>query len=103
MQPFNQDLIYAVTWWQHQPPRHSFLPNAVKTGNMDLIQTLNKLWYAVYYSHLEQGNTALCLQKLASGFNHKVVLLVSIKPRVFPNLTWDNIDTLEETLTGNGT
>ena len=104
-QSFSQDLIYAVTRGQHKPPKHILLPNAVKTltGNVELIQTLNKLGHGVSYSQLEENETALCLQKLATGFNHRVVLPVSIKPHVFTNLAWDNIDRLEETLTGKGT
>ncbi|KAJ7380877.1 hypothetical protein OS493_004460 [Desmophyllum pertusum] len=52
---------------------------------------------------MEENDTALCLQKLAVGLNQRVVLPASIKPHVFNNLAWDNIDRLEETLTGNGT
>ncbi|XP_076121490.1 uncharacterized protein LOC143102032 [Alosa pseudoharengus] len=55
------------------------------------------------YSQLEENNTALCLQKLATASNQRVVLPASIKPHVFTNLAWDNIDRLEETLTGKGT
>ena len=55
------------------------------------------------YSQLEDNDTALCLQKLATGLNHRVALPASIKPYVFTNLAWDNIDRLEETLTGKGT
>ena len=55
------------------------------------------------YDQLEENDTAMCLQKLAMGFNQRAVLPVSIKPHVFTNLAWDNIDRLEETLTGKGT
>ena len=55
------------------------------------------------YSQLEESNTAQCLQKLATASNQRVVLPASIKPHVFTNLAWDNIDRLEETLTGKGT
>ena len=105
VQSFSQDLIYAVTCGQHKPPKHLLLPNAVKTltGNVELIQTLNKLGHGVSYSQLEENDTALCLQKLAASFNHQVVLPASIKPHVFTNLAWDNIDRLEETLNGKGT
>ena len=43
--------------------------------------------------------TLLCLQKLATSLKQKVVLSASIKPYVFTNLAWDNLDRLEETLT----
>ena len=52
------------------------------------------------YFQLEENDTALCLQKLATGLNHRVALPASIKPYVF---AWDNIDQLEVTLTGKGT
>jgi len=40
---------------------------------------------------------------MAANLNQKVVLLGTIQPNVFPNLVRDNIDRLEETLTGEGT
>jgi len=36
---------------------------------------------------------------MAASLNQKVVLPGTIQPNVFPNLAWDNIDRLEETLT----
>ena len=47
------------------------------------------------YTQLVENDTALCLQKMW--------LLASIKPHVFTNLTWDNIDRIEETLSGKWT
>ena len=47
--------------------------------------------------------TALCLQKLAASMNHQVILPAAIKPHVFTNLAWDNIERIEETLSGKGT
>ena len=64
---------------------------------------LNKFGHGVSYSQLEENDTALCLQKLATGLNHRVALPASIKPYVFTNLAWESIDRLEETLTGKGT
>ena len=105
VQSFSQDLIDAVTRGQHKPPKHILLPYAVKTltGNVELIHTLNKLGHGASYSQMEENETALCIQKLATGFDHRVVLLVSIKPDISTNLAWDNIDRLEETFTGKGT
>lgn len=98
VQSFSQDMIYAVTCGQHKPPKHLLLPYAVKTltGNVEIMQTLNNIGHGV-------SHTALCLQKLDVGLNQRVVLPASIKPHVFTNLAWDNIDRLEETLTGKGT
>ena len=97
-------MAYAVTCGQHKPPKHILLPHAVKTltGNVELIRTLNKFGHGVSYFQLEENDTALCLQKLATGLNHRVALPSSMKPYVFTTLAWDNIDRLEETLTGKG-
>lgn len=94
-----------MTCGQYKPPKHLLLPYAVKTltGDVELIQTLNKLGFGVSYSQLEENDTALYLQKLATGFIQGVVLPASIKPHVFTNLAWDNIDRLEENLTGKST
>ena len=94
-----------MTCGKHKPPKHLLLPYAVKTltGNIEIIRMLNKFGHGVSYSQLEENDTALCLQKLATGLNHRVALLASIKPYVFTNLAWDNIYRLEETLTGKGT
>jgi len=35
--------------------------------------------------------------------NKRVILPSTVKPNVFTNLAWDNIDRLEETLSGQGT
>ncbi|KAG0710546.1 hypothetical protein GWK47_022606 [Chionoecetes opilio] len=105
VESFSQDMIYAVTRGQYKPPKHFLLPYAVKalTGNTEVIRILNKFGHGVSYDQLEENDTALCLQKLAMGFNQRAVLPLSIKPHVFTNLAWDNIDRLEETLTGKGT
>ncbi len=59
--------------------------------------------HGVSYSQLEENDTALCLQQLATDLNHRVALPCSIKPHAFTSLPWDNIDRLEETLTGKDT
>ena len=98
-------MVHAVTCGQHKPPKQILLPCAVKTltGNVELIWTLNSLEHGVSYSQLDENDTALCLQKLATDFNHRVALPCSIKPNVFTSLAWDNADRLEETLTRKGT
>ena len=47
--------------------------------------------------------TPLSVQKLASGLDEKVSPPASIKPQVFTNLAWDNINRIEETLSGKET
>ena len=90
---------------QSKPPKHIPLSYGVRTldENVELIEMLNRLGYGVSYSQLEKNDTALCLQKMAANLNQKLVLPGTIQPNMFPNLAWDNIDRLEETLTGEGT
>ena len=105
IQSFGQDLIYAVTCGQHKPPKHVLLPYAVKilTGNTEIIRILNKSGHGMSYTQLEENDTVLCLQKPTSGLDERVSLPAPIKPHVFTNLAWDNIDRIEETLSGKGT
>ena len=100
---FAQDLVYAVTNGKEKTAKHILLPNAVKslTGNVELIHTLNRLGHSLSYSMMQQIDTALCLQKLSSGDN--VPLPTDLRPSIFTTLVWDNIDLLEETLTGGDT
>ena len=102
---FSQDIIYATTCGQTKPPKQILLSYGVKTmtGNVELIQMLNRFGHAVSYSQIEENDTALCLQKMASSLNQTTILPGTIRPNVFTNLAWDNIYRLEETLTGGGT
>ena len=50
---------------------------------------------------MQQIDTALCLQKLSS--EDGVVLPTDLQKCVFTTLVWDNIDRVEETLSGGGT
>ena len=69
------------------------------TANVGLIHTLNRLGHCISYSQLEEVDTALCLHKLAlSGC--EVALPRNIQPNVLITLAWDNIDQLEETISG---
>ena len=105
VQSFSQDIIYAVTCGKTKPPKHILLSYGVKTltGNVEIIQMLNRFGHGVSYSQLEENDTALCLQKLAANLNQTTILPGTIQPNVFTNPAWDNIDRLEETLTGKGT
>ena len=94
IQSFGQDQIYAVTCSQHKPPKHVLLPYAIKTltRNTEIIRILNKSGHGMSYTQLDENDTALCLEKLASTLEEKVSLPASVKPRVFTNLTWDKTD-----------
>ena len=83
--------------------KHITLPFTVKslTGNVELVHILNRLGHGVSYSQLQEIDTALCLQKLSLS-DCQPALPRDIHPRVFTTLAWDNIDRLEETLSGEG-
>ena len=61
-----------------------------------------RLCHSVSYSQLEEMDTALCLQKLSLS-EGDVPLPANIHPGVFTTLAWNNIDRLEETISGEGT
>ena len=86
-------------------PKHILLPHAVKslTNNVELIQIINRCGHGMSYSQIEEINTALCLQKLASTPENSIPLPGNIKPYISTTLAWDNVDRLEETLSGEGT
>ena len=102
---FGQDIIYGVTGGRQKPPKQILLPYAVKTltNNVELIQTLNRCGYGTTYSQIEQINIALCLQKMGLTPDNEVPLPENIQAYVNTTLAWDNIDRLEETLSGAGT
>jgi hypothetical protein len=69
-------------------------------GNVKLIYIMNILGLDISYHQLADNDTAICLRKLAGALNDRVVLSENVQPYVFTNLSWDNIDRLEATLTG---
>ena len=105
MNSIGQDMIFTVSGGQQKPPKHILLPYAVKslTNNVELIQMINRCGHGIAYSQIEELNTALCLQKLASTPENAVPLPDNIQPYISTTLAWDNIDRLEETLSGKGT
>ncbi|KAK3751112.1 hypothetical protein QZH41_016239, partial [Actinostola sp. cb2023] len=102
---FGQDMVFGVTAGRQKTPKHILLPYAVKslTNNVELIQILNRCGHGVAYSQIEELNTALCLQKMAMTPENAVPLPGNIKPYNNTSLAWDNIDRMEETLSGGGT
>ena len=86
-------------------PKHILLPWAIKTltGNVELIRTMNRLGHGCSYIRLEEIDTALCIEKLESVQGGGVPLPSSIHPSVPTVLAFDNIDRLEELLSGAGT
>ena len=74
------------------------------SGNVELIQILNRLGHGISYSQLEEVDTALCLQKLAMTPEDGVPLPSNIvHPGTDTVFAFDNIIRLEGTLSGGGT
>lgn len=102
---FGQDIIYGVSGGRQKPPKQVLLPYAVKTltNNAQLVQLLNRCGHGIAYSQIEEMNTAFCLQKMAATPENDIPLPENIQPFISTTLAWDNIDRLEETLSGAGT
>jgi hypothetical protein len=101
-----QDILYAVTNGQAVTPKHILLPWAIKTmtGNVELIRILNRLGHGCSYTRLEEVDTALCMEKLKDSEDSEgPPLPKGMHPEVPTVLAFDNIDSLEETLSGAGT
>ena len=100
-----QDLVFGITRGRIKPPKHILLPSAVKslTGNVELIQLLNRLGHGIAYSQLEELNSSLCLKKLCMAEQTGFPLPGNIHPHTDTILAFDNIDRLENTLSGGGT
>ena len=64
---------------------------------------LNRCGHGIAYSQIEEISIALCLQKMALTPVNEVSLPENIQGYVNTMLAWDNIDKLEETLSGTGT
>ena len=103
MKSFSQDLIFGVTKGRIRQPKHILLPYAVKTltNNVELVSVLDRYGHSISYSHLDEINTALCLEKMAA--TSEIPLPDNTQPHVSTSLAWDNIDRLEATLSGEGT
>ena len=102
---FRQDLVFGVTNGGVEAPKHMLLPYAVKslTNNVELTQIINLFGCGVSYSQIEELNTTLCLEKLAAIPENMIPLPDNIKPYNIPtSLACDNIERLEETLSGEG-
>lgn len=82
-------------------PKSILLPSQVKelTNNTELINTLCRLGHGISYTVLEEILTEVAFQKTQHVENQEP-LPESIEKEVFSILVEDNIDRLEETLSG---
>lgn len=96
------DVIYATTAARIKLAKHILLPSGIKslTGNVEIIHMLNRLGHGISYSHLMEIDTAVAMARQDSD---NTLIPSCVRPHVFTTLAWDNIDKLEETLSGAGT
>ncbi|CAH3160923.1 unnamed protein product, partial [Pocillopora meandrina] len=96
---FGQDLVFGAIGGRQRPPKQVLLSYAVKSlaNNVELFQILHRCGHGIAYPQLEEINTSLCLQKLASTSQNELPLPDNIRPFVSTTPPWDNIDCLEET------
>ena len=94
--------IYAVT--KVPLPKHILLPFTIKslTGNTELIKIINRFGHGISYSKTLEIATALALQKMVEA-ESGVVLPNEVQSLQPTSLVFNNIDRLEETLSGAST
>lgn len=99
-----QDLAYNISKGRHKTPKHVALPMTVKnlTGSKEVISLLNRFGHGISYEQLLSVETAMAEKQIAAE-EGGVVLPSNVQPNVFSLFAWDNIDILEETLSGRGT
>ena len=99
-----QDLLYNVSNGRQKTPKHVSLPLAVKnlTGSKEVITLLNRYGHGMSYDQVLEMETRLA-ENLFEEQEHGVILPKVVSPNVFSIFCWDNIDLLEETLSGRGT
>ena len=99
-----QDLSYNVSHGRQKTPKHVVLPLTVKnlTGSREVITLLNRYGHGISYDQVLEIETRLAENHLEAQ-EHGVVLPGVVSPNVFSTFCWDNIDLLEETLSGRGT
>lgn len=105
-QVFQPRSYYWSYLWSSKPPKQILLiPYTIKTltNNVALTQIINQCGNGLSYTQLEKIDTAFCLQKMARASDATVRLPSQIQAFVSTTLAWDNIDRLEETLSGKGT
>ena len=99
--PIGQDLIYCARNGRILMPKYVLLPISVKsmTGNMELIKILNRLGHGVSYSKMSEIDTAYAINKVSADTALVPEGIVFTKQA---SLVYDNIDRVEETISGAG-
>ena len=98
-----QDLSYSITG---VPSAKQYLLTILLkalSGNVELITTLNRLGHGISHSALLEVVTAAAMQKILDTELGEVILPDETQLDQETTLVFDNIDRIEETLSGEGT
>ena len=104
VQSFGHYLLYAVSKGRQKAPKYVALSLTVKnlTGSKEMITLLNRYDHGIFYDQVLQIDTRLVEKQLETELNGVIVPRI-IQPNMFSTFCWDDIDILEETLSGQGT
>ena len=98
----SQDLFYAVHQGKKLTPKSILLPLLIKslTNNTELITTISRLGHSVSYTKLGEVITEVAYSRIDNNVDGMISLPEKCKKGCFTMLVEDNIDRIEETLTG---
>ena len=106
---FSQDLVFAVFNGASRTPKSVLFPSVVKSpcNNTEIIKLINRLGHGISYSLIEEIETEYAM-KLIREQNHSCVIVPPEFQDEHTNssvalMVADNIDNLENTLSGAGT
>ena len=99
-----QDLVYNIWKGRQKTPKHVALPITVKnlTGCKEVITLLSRFGHGISYEQVLAIETGLA-EKQMEAEEQGLILPSNVQSNVFSMFCWDNIDLLEETLSGKGT
>ena len=99
------DMLYVASAGRVKSTKHVVLPVAIHhlTGSTQVVRLLNRFGHSISVPQLQEVETALAERHIAKIQSVGVNLPSVIRPLSFAMFCWDNIDILEETLSGAGT
>ena len=100
-----QDIVFRLTHARIKPPKHVSLSMAVRhvTGSSQIVRLLSRFGHGLSLTQLNELETALAEQQVASQGEQDVFVPSTAVPGVWTTFSWDNIDFCKETLSGKGT
>ena len=102
---YAQDLIYGVTNGRLKTVKSILLTSVITslTNNTEVINILNRLGHCISYTSHEELETQVAMEALRVRDAETVFVPKDIVKNSMAILVFDNIDRLEETLSGEGT